>query len=159
MKTERCNLQYYKDTILEIVNNGDYVGLANNRPVPCSQIACEECGFYDLSSCKKTRIKWFIEPAPAYRKLLEQEVDFLESLNPNCFIHFTGTHAFIYKTNKGDTGITATLQLATNTFLDVNTKDYFRIGALLAGDTETLERLFNVSKEQKEDSITAIEKE
>lgn len=72
------NFEFYKEKILAIVEKDNSIALSNGKPVDCSTVGCDICGF--RGNCYKNRYNWLyaehIEPS----KLTKRERAFCEAV-------------------------------------------------------------------------------
>ena len=71
------NFEYYKEEILNIINENEDFGLLNNKPTPCVHIGCEECDL-DQGRCSKDVFKWLYAEHKEQPKLTKKERQFCE---------------------------------------------------------------------------------
>ena len=80
------NFEFFKDTILEMVNSDQTIAVVHNVPVNkciknCSLIDCKDCLFYSLEdTCAQNRYKWFYEEHKETYTLTRREWYFLKVL-------------------------------------------------------------------------------
>ena len=76
------NFEYYKETILEIINDGSSLGVYKGKPVKCTSIECSECiSSNDEHGCDKGIYNWLYEEyveQPKQPKLTKKERQFCE---------------------------------------------------------------------------------
>ena len=77
------NFEYYKEEILNIINDGDSFAVCknSNKPVRCDSITCEECISSDEQGCDKGVYNWLYSEyteQPKQPKLTKKERQFCE---------------------------------------------------------------------------------
>ena len=72
------NFEYYKEEILEIINNGDSLGVCKGKPVKCTSIECSECISSDGQGCDKGIYPWLYAEHTEQPKLTKKERQFCE---------------------------------------------------------------------------------
>lgn len=56
------NYEYYQKEIIEILETGENVGVAHNKPADCEGLSCFACDLHNLkASCKSNLAKWLKE--------------------------------------------------------------------------------------------------
>lgn len=133
----------------EFIDNDIKMGFAvlsdSDEVKTCRFVQCPECLFYNEEDCDIARIKWLA--APARKNLSDAEKEFLNKLNPKCYIQFTGTEALI--SNNPSDNDKLKINLPTNIFIKVNHNAVFQIGLLLSNrNASLLARLFNETTER-----------
>lgn len=133
----------------EFIDNDIKMGFAvlsdSDKVVPCRFAQCPECLFYKEEDCDIARIRWLA--APAKKTLSNAEKEFLNKLNPKCYIQFTDTEALI-SNNPSDKN-KLKIKLPINTFIKVNHNAVFQIGLLLSNkNASLLAQLFNETPER-----------
>jgi hypothetical protein len=74
------NFEYYKDEILEIVNNDESLAVYKNssKPVKCGSITCKECISSNIDDCEKGIYNWLYAEHIEKPKLTKKERQFCE---------------------------------------------------------------------------------
>lgn len=67
------NFEYWKEDILQIINNNGSLALRKDKPIACYQIKCENCGFFDVSHCNQHRFNWLYSEHKKLPKLTKRE--------------------------------------------------------------------------------------
>lgn len=83
LKKVITNFEAYKTEILDCLNKDKYFGLCNGKIMPCRELKCAECEFYNPNSaCTKITLKWLFEYASSGNKIVlsDKERKLLEVL-------------------------------------------------------------------------------
>lgn len=76
------NFEYYKETILEIMNQGYSCHCAfsvvDNKPNLCSERFCKNCDFYKTGCSPRAAVRWLYEEHKEQLKLTKKERQFCE---------------------------------------------------------------------------------
>ena len=72
------NFEYYEAEILEIINNGNSLGVCKGKPVRCTSIECSECISSDGSGCDKGIYNWLYAEHKEQPKLTKKERQFCD---------------------------------------------------------------------------------
>ena len=72
------NFEYYKEEILNIINDGNSLGVCKGKPVKCTSIECSECISSDEQGCDKGIYPWLYAEHKEQPKLTKKERQFCE---------------------------------------------------------------------------------
>lgn len=93
------NFEFYKDKILEIVENDTGFALKGNDLDVCDGTGCKDCGFHDVDmTCNSVSLKWLYEEyIPPKPKLTERERAYCVAVEKGWLARDRNGELYLYK--------------------------------------------------------------